>query len=462
MIAWLAQWLVSGLAVAAAAAVAIRLVPTGAAAERHRLWWAALLAVVAPPLLAFAVPQPASSTDAQGLGHGVAAVPELALFSLTPPSWLAPLLAGAWAAWVLVALVRLGMSAVAVRSLIANSTELDDERLAAVVGRVRSTRVWSAPGLRGACAVGFVRPRIVVGAGVQTRLDADGLRLVVLHEAAHLARYDDWTRLALQLIVALAGFHPAIWFIARQLDHECEAACDQWVVAQTGSAVQYAYALVTVAAATAGAGRWPGSLAPGVLERRSLLSQRVARLVSGAVVPRAVRLVRATVGAGVIGLAALLTASIPPILELMVASPVRVLAALPSSATPRSFVPGVVSRRPVLSDVSPTVRAGSPRPDASPAERLLPVPAVLPPAVQATGPDARETSDHDADVLPEAPRLANPIVVRAWNPGPAREQASLGARAARAGTATGDAVGRAGQSIGRFLSRGGRAVSNRF
>lgn len=457
----LVHWLISGSAIAAAAFVAIQFVPAGAAADRHRLWWVALLAVVAMPLLPFAASLVALD-DVQALGRSTTEVRSAALFNLAPPSWLAPLLAGAWASWALVALVRLGGSVVAVKRLVATSIDMDDDALAEVAGRVRGARVRSASGLRGACAVGFARPQIIVGVELSTRIDAEALRLVVLHEAAHLARYDDWTRLGRQLIVAMAGFHPAVWFIARQIDHECESACDQWVVTETGTAMQYARALVTVAEAAPGAGHSHGVLAPGVLERRSRLRQRVARVLAGSAVPRAVRLVRATVGAGLIGCAALLTASIPPIVTLVVGPPPRVLGALPLSAKPRARVPDVNSRRPSAPDaMPPAAQASTPLPaaQAEPATRARVVPDE---ASDSAVPDTGATVDRSMDVLPDAPPLLQAIAVPAGNPDAVRKASNLGALASRAGIVTGAAASRAGQSVGRFFSRGGRAMSNRF
>lgn len=457
----LVQWLVSGTAIALAASLAIQLVPAGAAAERHRLWWAALLAVVALPFLPFVVWPVSSPVGVESLARGAAVAGDAALVSLAPPSWLAPLLAGAWVVWSCIALARISASVVAINRLVASSTAMPDDGVAGLAGRVRGARVWCAPGLRGACAVGYFRPSIVVGSDMPTRLDGEALRLVVLHEAAHLARYDDWTRLARQLIVAAAGFHPAVWFIARQIDHECELACDQWVVARTGSPERYARALVTVAEVASDARRSYGVLAPGVLARPSRLRQRVARLLAGTAVPRAVRLVRATVGAGILGLAALLTASIPPIVGLVAGPPPRVLASLPPSAGLRSVVPDVVSRRPAVPAAQPIAVQSSGLP-VEPTEHVPPTPAVLTSSGGSAEPAASDNSARSADVLPEAPRLVHTVVVPAGIPETASGEASLGARASRAGLATGDVAGRVGQSIGRFFSRGGRAVSNRF
>ena len=66
---------------------------------------------------------------------------------------------------------------------------------------------------------------------------------MLLHELAHLRRWDDWTKLAQRLAEAIFFFHPAIYWIARNLNLEREVACDDWVVVHTGRTKPYALCL---------------------------------------------------------------------------------------------------------------------------------------------------------------------------------------------------------------------------
>ena len=76
-----------------------------------------------------------------------------------------------------------------------------------------------------------------VSSALTERLNVDEVEAVVLHEYAHLQRYDDWACLAQAVIRALAGWHPAVWRVTRQLDIEREAARDRLVVQRTQSPV---------------------------------------------------------------------------------------------------------------------------------------------------------------------------------------------------------------------------------
>jgi beta-lactamase regulating signal transducer with metallopeptidase domain len=72
-----------------------------------------------------------------------------------------------------------------------------------------------------------------------------------LHELAHLRRYDDWTNLAQKLVKALFFFHPAVWWIEKQVSLEREMACDDAVLAETASPRAYAECLAHLAEKTA-------------------------------------------------------------------------------------------------------------------------------------------------------------------------------------------------------------------
>jgi hypothetical protein len=99
------------------------------------------------------------------------------------------------------------------------------------------------------------------------------LEHIVLHELSHLKRWDDWTNLAQKFIEAVLPIQPAIYWIGRRMSLEREMACDDWVIAVTGTARRYASSLVKVAELS----RWEdaGILAAGAGGNRSQLLRRV-------------------------------------------------------------------------------------------------------------------------------------------------------------------------------------------
>ena len=65
-------------------------------------------------------------------------------------------------------------------------------------------------------AVGFRRPAVIVPETLLNEFTPEELDHVLLHELAHIARYDDWTNLFARMIGALLPIHPvAVWLIKK-------------------------------------------------------------------------------------------------------------------------------------------------------------------------------------------------------------------------------------------------------
>jgi beta-lactamase regulating signal transducer with metallopeptidase domain len=168
-----------------------------------------------------------------------------------PPPDLAPFVAQgivvAWALGALAGLIGLGRSLVRVRGLKLRSSALDGDLatelpwLTTMPGReiyLRLSYETETP-----IAVGFRRPVILIPTEMAT---ADGLTAIeplVMHEYAHLARYDDWTNLIQRAIERVFWFNPLVWILGRRLALEREVAADEAVVARTHDAKKYAAAL---------------------------------------------------------------------------------------------------------------------------------------------------------------------------------------------------------------------------
>ncbi len=99
-------------------------------------------------------------------------------------------------------------------------------------------------------ALGLVKPAIVIPAWVMRELSPAELNQILLHEIAHLRRWDDWTNLAQKLVKAFLFFHPAVWWIERKVSLEREMACDDAVLAETASPRAYAECLAHLAEKT--------------------------------------------------------------------------------------------------------------------------------------------------------------------------------------------------------------------
>lgn len=89
---------------------------------------------------------------------------------------------------------------------------------------------------------GFFRPRVYLPAG----LDPDDRTYVLLHEKAHLRRWDHRTKVLAWLALSVHWFNPVLWVAYRLFCRDVEAACDQAVIRTFGreDTARYAEALL--------------------------------------------------------------------------------------------------------------------------------------------------------------------------------------------------------------------------
>src|SRR5262249_56884080 len=66
-------------------------------------------------------------------------------------------------------------------------------------------------------SAGLSNPFVLLPAGQAEDLTESEIDQIVLHELAHLRRWDDWTALVQRVVQALLFFHPAVHWIARRL-----------------------------------------------------------------------------------------------------------------------------------------------------------------------------------------------------------------------------------------------------
>jgi uncharacterized protein (TIGR03435 family) len=130
-------------------------------------------------------------------------------------------------------------------------------------------------------AIGFIHPAVILPEALVLKLSREEMDDVLLHEAAHLARWDDWTNLAARVLAAVLALHPVALWVLRRIEIEREAACDDWVVSRTQSARHYARSLARLYELRFAQRKTVRceALASGVVGRRSLLRARIEALL---------------------------------------------------------------------------------------------------------------------------------------------------------------------------------------
>lgn len=95
--------------------------------------------------------------------------------------------------------------------------------------------------------IGIVRPIILLPPAALTGWTPEEIEMVLLHELAHVRRWDNLVNLVQRLVESLLFFHPCVWWVSRWVRHDREECCDAIVVARTAQPQAYAELLVALA-----------------------------------------------------------------------------------------------------------------------------------------------------------------------------------------------------------------------
>lgn len=93
-----------------------------------------------------------------------------------------------------------------------------------------SITVAESKAVQSPCLLGVWRPHLVLPQGLVGELNPVELRLVFLHELAHLRRRDLALNWLLALVEAIHWYNPLVWHVTRQLRAEREQDCDARVL----------------------------------------------------------------------------------------------------------------------------------------------------------------------------------------------------------------------------------------
>lgn len=127
---------------------------------------------------------------------------------------------------------------------------------------------------------GFLRPVLLLPREAIDWPDSR-LRLVLMHELAHMQRGDYLSQLLGQLMRAAHWFNPLAWWSLRKLRSEAEQACDDTVLAAGTDAADYAEQLVSITATARGG---YGAPAPALgMGRAARLQLRVQAILDPAI-----------------------------------------------------------------------------------------------------------------------------------------------------------------------------------
>jgi HEAT repeat protein/beta-lactamase regulating signal transducer with metallopeptidase domain len=256
------------------------------AASRHLVWAAAVSALLVLPALSVVVPdvtvpvsftalattspvlvplppdmvatdRPLNASRREHPGASGMAAPQRR--SAAEPSRVpvaistAEIVFAVWAFGAVLLLVRLLMSLIGAGRIVRTAETVDDERwheeleaAAAELGVARPPLLLWSPALSVPMTCGFTRPAILLPcAGLHW--GPARMRVVLLHELAHIRRRDCLVHCVAQAALALHWCNPLMWMALARLRAERERACDDLVLVTGTRGSDYAEHLLDIA-----------------------------------------------------------------------------------------------------------------------------------------------------------------------------------------------------------------------
>ena len=283
----LADAVVKASFILGAAALTSLVLRRASAALRHLVWTLALCSALLLPVVSLALPKwqlplikvastavPSETTAAPSatdtepavtltatappLGRALHADADTAPAGVAQAAWLPSVswqsaLIGIWLLGAVVILGRIGVGLVAVRFLSRRTQVITDAAwlpmamdLAEEMGVTPRLRFLRSGHASMPAATGLFRPSVIMP------IDADSwsesrLRVVLLHELAHVRRRDCLTHVLSQAACAFYWFNPLAWLAVKKARAERERACDDLVLACGTRGSEYADLLLEMA-----------------------------------------------------------------------------------------------------------------------------------------------------------------------------------------------------------------------
>jgi beta-lactamase regulating signal transducer with metallopeptidase domain len=144
-------------------------------------------------------------------------------------------------------------------------------------------RLLVTDAVRAPSLFGILRPVILLPKQVAAGRDAAALKLILLHELAHLKRRDLWAQILASCVIALHWFNPMVWIAARHLRAEAEMAADAHALRCTDASDAHRFGEMLLGFAkhaTAGWMAWFASASLlGISENKHDLRRRIEGLM---------------------------------------------------------------------------------------------------------------------------------------------------------------------------------------
>jgi beta-lactamase regulating signal transducer with metallopeptidase domain len=117
------------------------------------------------------------------------------------------------------------------------------ERLCAQLDLGRRVRLLESSRIEVPMVIGWLRPAVLMPVGALTGLTPGQVEAILLHELAHIRRYDSLVNALQAVAETLFFYHPVVWWVSHRMRVEREYCCDDMVVEVGEDTLGYARAL---------------------------------------------------------------------------------------------------------------------------------------------------------------------------------------------------------------------------
>lgn len=146
------------------------------------------------------------------------------------------------------------------------------QKLSAQMGIRRQVQLWMSDFVKSPVTIGYLRPVILLPMAAVNQLNTTQIEAVLLHELAHIRRFDYLLNLITRIIQTVLYFNPFVKAFVRIIEQEREKSCDELVLQFQYDAHGYASALLAMEKSATGA-RGQFAVAAAGSRKHELLSR---------------------------------------------------------------------------------------------------------------------------------------------------------------------------------------------
>lgn len=139
---------------------------------------------------------------------------------------------------------------------------------------IKSLQIYASDKTGTPMVIGLFKPLILFPVSAISHLTVEQVNSIIIHEIAHIKRFDPLMKTIQSLIEVVLFFNPFVWLISKITDEQREKSCDDFVLRYMDNRMEYIKALTILAELKIFA------FAPGIaaVSRTSQLMRRIKRI----------------------------------------------------------------------------------------------------------------------------------------------------------------------------------------